>query len=55
VLIGTGLSNAEIARQLFISEGTAKAHVSRILAKVDCANRVQAAVLAHDAGLLAAP
>ncbi len=52
VLVGTGQSNAEIARALFISEGTAKTHVSRILTKLDCTNRVQAAILAHDAGLL---
>jgi DNA-binding NarL/FixJ family response regulator len=52
VLIGRGLSNGEIARSLFISEGTAKVHVGRILTKLDCTNRVQAAILAHDAGLL---
>jgi DNA-binding NarL/FixJ family response regulator len=52
VLIGDGLSNGEIARSLLISEGTAKAHVSRILTKLGCTNRVQAAILAHDAGLL---
>jgi DNA-binding NarL/FixJ family response regulator len=52
VLVGDGLSNGEIARRLLISEGTAKSHVSRILTKLDCANRVQAAILAHDAGLL---
>jgi DNA-binding NarL/FixJ family response regulator len=52
VLVGDGMSNADIARSLLISEGTAKAHVSRILTKLDCTNRVQAAILAHDAGLL---
>lgn len=51
-LVGTGLSNAEIAGQLFLSAGTVKAHLSRILTRTGCANRVQAAVLAHDAGLL---
>lgn len=51
-LLGTGLSNAEIAEQLFLSAGTVKAHISRILTRTGCANRVQAAVLAHDAGLL---
>ncbi|MGW3952263.1 response regulator [Streptomyces sp. NPDC004752] len=51
-LLGTGLSNAEIADQLYLSAGTVKAHISRILTRTDCANRVQAAVLAHDAGLL---
>jgi len=52
ILVGGGLSNGEIARSLHMSEGTAKAHVSRILTKLDCTNRVQAAILAHDAGLL---
>jgi DNA-binding NarL/FixJ family response regulator len=52
VLVGQGQSNGEIAASLFMSEGTAKAHVSRILNKLGCTNRVQAAILAHDAGLL---
>jgi DNA-binding NarL/FixJ family response regulator len=52
-LLGAGLSNAEIADQLYLSAGTVKAHISRILTRTGCANRVQAAVLAHDAGLLA--
>ncbi|MFG2935955.1 response regulator [Streptomyces sp. NPDC048282] len=51
-LLGTGLSNAEIADQLYLSAGTVKAHISRLLTRTGCANRVQAAVLAHDAGLL---
>ncbi|WP_030669258.1 response regulator [Streptomyces cellulosae] len=51
-LLGRGLSNAEIADQLYLSAGTVKAHISRILTRTGCANRVQAAVLAHDAGLL---
>jgi DNA-binding NarL/FixJ family response regulator len=51
ILISDGSSNAEIAKGLLISEGTAKAHVSRILTKLGCTNRVQAAILAHDAGL----
>ncbi|CAM5699327.1 response regulator [Streptomyces canus] len=51
-LLGAGLSNAEIADQLYLSAGTVKAHISRILTRTGCANRVQAAVLAHDAGLL---
>jgi len=49
--ISDGSSNAEIAKGLLISEGTAKAHVSRVLTKLGCTNRVQAAILAHDAGL----
>ncbi|MGW0574230.1 response regulator [Streptomyces tauricus] len=51
-LLGTGQSNTEIADQLYLSAGTVKAHISRILTRTGCANRVQAAVLAHDAGLL---
>ncbi|WP_406414920.1 response regulator [Streptomyces sp. NBC_01614] len=51
-LLGTGLSNSEIADRLYLSAGTVKAHISRILTRTGCANRVQAAVLAHDAGLL---
>jgi DNA-binding NarL/FixJ family response regulator len=51
-LLGAGLSNAEIADRLYLSAGTVKAHISRILTRTGCANRVQAAVLAHDAGLL---
>ncbi|MGY0235960.1 response regulator [Longispora urticae] len=52
ILLGTGASNAEIGQRMFLGEGTVKAHVSRILTKLGCANRVQAAVLAHEAGLL---
>lgn len=50
--IGHGLANAEIGARLGLSAGTVKVHVSRILGKLGCANRVQAAILAHDAGLL---
>ncbi|MEU5541447.1 response regulator transcription factor [Streptomyces sioyaensis] len=50
-MAGTGLANGEIAQRLHVSEGTVKALVSRILTKLGCANRVQAAILAHDAGL----
>jgi DNA-binding NarL/FixJ family response regulator len=52
VAVAQGLSNAEIGRRLFMSEATVKAHVSRVLAKLGMSNRVQAAILAHDAGLL---
>ncbi|NLU68352.1 response regulator transcription factor [Streptomyces sp. HNM0574] len=51
-LLGTGLSNAEIAARLHLSSGTVKAHISSILTRTGCTNRVQAAVLAHEAGLL---
>ncbi|MGW6390594.1 response regulator [Streptomyces sp. NPDC055103] len=50
-VLGEGLSNADAGRRLHMSEATVKTHVSRILAKLDCENRVQAALLARDAGL----
>lgn len=46
-----GLGNADIARLLYVSEGAVKAHVSHMLAKLGCANRVQAAIVAHDSGM----
>ncbi|MFI6535615.1 response regulator [Nonomuraea sp. NPDC050547] len=49
--LARGLSNAEIGRELHLMEATVKAHVSRVLAKLGLANRVQAAVLVHDADL----
>ena len=52
VAVAQGLSNAQIGRRLFMSEATVKAHLSRVLAKLGISNRVQAAILAHDAGLL---
>ncbi|MXM63990.1 response regulator [Streptomyces sp. HUCO-GS316] len=52
VAVGGGLSNAEIAAELFMSVATVKTHVSRILARLDLNNRVQIALLAYDAGLL---
>jgi DNA-binding NarL/FixJ family response regulator len=50
VAIGLGKSNAEISRELFMSVATVKAHVSRVLEKLGLNNRVQIALLAHDAG-----
>ncbi|MFI7636792.1 response regulator [Nonomuraea sp. NPDC049400] len=50
--LARGLSNAEIGRELALSEATVKAHVSSVLAKLGLANRVQAAILVHDAELL---
>ncbi|MCB1039467.1 MAG: response regulator transcription factor [Acidimicrobiales bacterium] len=47
--VGSGASNAEIAASLFMSEATVKAHVSRLLTKLDATNRVQIAILVHDA------
>ncbi|GAA3727295.1 response regulator transcription factor [Plantactinospora mayteni] len=52
VAVGGGLSNTEIATNLHMSGATVKTHVSRILAKLNLTNRVQAAILAHQAGLL---
>jgi len=49
--LGSGLSNAELAGELMISEATAKTHVSRVLAKLGVTSRVQAAIAARDAGL----
>ncbi|MFD4768613.1 response regulator [Streptomyces niveus] len=51
-LVGCGLSNAEIGRRLFLVEGTVKAHVSAILAKLGVRNRVEAAIAAYEAGLV---
>ena len=50
VAIALGRSNAEISRELYMSIATVKAHVSRILEKLGLNNRVQIALLAHDAG-----
>ncbi|WP_089294932.1 response regulator [Actinoplanes regularis] len=49
--LGRGLSNADLAAELAITEATAKTHVSRVLGKLGCTSRVQAAILAKEAGL----
>ncbi|HYN96919.1 MAG TPA: response regulator transcription factor [Pilimelia sp.] len=46
--VGDGKSNAQIGAELFMSVATVKTYVSRILAKLDCANRVQVAILVHE-------
>ena len=51
-LVGAGLSNAEIGKRLYLVEGTVKAYVSTLLSRLGVRNRVQAAVLAHEAGLV---
>ena len=51
-LVGAGLSNAEIAAQLYLVEGTVKAYVSAVLSRLGVKNRVQAAIVAYEAGLV---
>ena len=50
--IGSGASNAEVAAALFMSEATVKAHVSRLFTKLDVTNRVQIAIVVHEADQL---
>jgi DNA-binding NarL/FixJ family response regulator len=50
--VAGGQSNADVGRTLFMSEATVKAHVSRLLTKLNASNRVQVAILAHDAGMI---
>jgi DNA-binding NarL/FixJ family response regulator len=51
-LIARGLSNAEIGKELYISDTTVKTHITHILQKLNLRDRVQAVVLAHETGLL---
>jgi DNA-binding NarL/FixJ family response regulator len=51
-LVGTGLSNDEIAKRLYVSPATAKTHVSRAMIKLQARDRAQLVVIAYEQGLV---
>jgi DNA-binding NarL/FixJ family response regulator len=51
-LVAKGLSNAEIAQELYVSPATAKTHVARLLLKLDARDRAQLVVIAYESGLV---
>ena len=49
--LGEGMSNAQIAARLYLTEATVKGYVSRLLVKLQCANRTQVGLLAYETGI----
>ncbi|TDD79659.1 helix-turn-helix domain-containing protein, partial [Actinomadura rubrisoli] len=54
-LVGRGMSNPEIAAHLSISPATAKAHVARLLTKLNARDRIQLVIIAHESGQVSPP